>query len=264
MKRKNVLRELLKQDKPTIGTHVHSTWPGIIEVIGHTGAMDYIEFSGEYAPYDLYSLENFGRAIDLFDHMSSMMKIEEESRSYLALRANGSGIQNLLFADIRSVEDAQKAVASARADTPKTGGIAGAGMRRDVGYVMEPGSVNYVQSLEDGVVAFMIEKPSTMENLEEILTVPGLDMVQFGPADYSMGLDIPGQWSDPRVKAAEQKIIKTALGMGIRPRVELWDMEDARPYLDMGVRDFCIGWDVMTIYQYCKTQGEGLAKLLGR
>ena len=76
--RRNVLRELLDADKPSVGTHIHSIWPGMVEVIGYSGAMDYIEFSGEYAPYDLSALENFGRAVDLFDDMSSMMKIEQQ------------------------------------------------------------------------------------------------------------------------------------------------------------------------------------------
>jgi len=39
----NRLRELLNEGKPTLGTHVISTWPGIVEVIGQTGAFDYIE-----------------------------------------------------------------------------------------------------------------------------------------------------------------------------------------------------------------------------
>jgi 4-hydroxy-2-oxoheptanedioate aldolase len=69
-----------------------------------------------------------------------MMKIDQEPRVYLASRAIGSGIQNLLFADIRTVEDAKEAVAAARAETPETGGRVGAAMRRDVGYVLSPGS----------------------------------------------------------------------------------------------------------------------------
>ena len=264
MKRKNVLRELLKEGKPTIGTHVHSMWPGMVEVIGHTEVIDYIEFSGEYAPYDLFSLENFGRAIDLFDHMSSMMKIDAELRAYLAVRAVGSGIQNLLFARIRNKKEAKESIATARADTPQAGGTAGAGMRRDVGYVLGPGSVDYVQALEEGVIALMIERKSAVDALEEILAVEGVDMVQFGPADYSMSIDLPGQWDHPKVKEAEKTIIETALKIGVRPRIELFDFEAAKPYIDMGVRDFCIGWDVLTVHQYCKKQGEGLAKLLGR
>jgi 4-hydroxy-2-oxoheptanedioate aldolase len=263
MKRKNVLRELLKEGKPTIGTHVHAIWPGIVEVIGYSGTMDYIEFSGEYAPYDLTALENFGRAVDLFDHMSSMMKIEQEPRTYLAVRANGSGIQNLLFADIRTVDDAREAVSAARAETPQTKGRAGAGMRRDVGYLYRR-LPDYVEQLEDGVVALMIEKRSAVENLEDVLSVGGIDMVQFGPSDYSMSIGIPGQESHPDIKKAEKYVIETALKMGIRPRAEIFTFEQAKPYLEMGVKDFCIGWDVVVIYDYCKRQGEGLAKLLGR
>jgi 4-hydroxy-2-oxoheptanedioate aldolase len=55
-KRENVLRNLLKAGKPTLGTHVHVIWSGIVEVIGHSESIDYIEFSGEYAPFDLHSL----------------------------------------------------------------------------------------------------------------------------------------------------------------------------------------------------------------
>ena len=264
MRRKNALRELLREGKPTIGTHVHSTWPGMVEVIGHTGVMDYIEFSGEYAPYDLYSLENFGRAVDLFPHMSSMMKIDQELREYLASRALGSGIQNLLFARIQNRKEAEEVVCASRADSKSTGGYVGAGMRRDVGYVLGPGSPDFIENLEEGIVALMIEKQVALDELEGILSVDGVEMVQFGPADYSMSIGIPGKWDDPKVKAAQKQMIEKAIQLGVRPRVEIWDAEQAGPYLDMGVKDFCIGWDVWTVHQYCKNQGEAMAKLLGR
>ncbi len=240
------------------------TWPGFVEVIGHTGVIDYVEFLGEYAPHDLYSLENFGRAVDLFPHMSSMIKIDQEPKIYLAGRAIGSGIQNLLFADIRSVEEAREAVAAARAETPQTQGYVGAAMRRDVGYVLGAGSQMYVDQLEEGVVAFMIEKQSAVENLEAILSVRGVDMVQFGPADYSMSIGIPGQWNHPRVQEAHRYMIETALKKGIAPRVEVADFKDAGPYLQMGVKHFCIGWDVDIIFKYCREQGTAFAEAFGK
>lgn len=262
--KRNVLRELLNEDKPSIGTHCHVLWPGIAEVIGHSGAIDYIEFVGEYAPYDLYSLENFGRAVALFDHMSAMMKIEQQPRTYLAVRAVGSGIQNLLFADIRTVDDAKESVASSRPEIPGSPGIVGVGMRRDVGYVVEGGTPEYVAALNDTVVALMIEKQSCVENLEQILSIGGVDMVQFGPGDYSMSIGMPGQWDNPKVKEAEKFTIETALRLGIAPRVEISTFQEAEPYMDMGVKHFSIGSDVNIIYDWCKEQGSGLAKLLGR
>src|SRR5438093_6209874 len=155
--RRNRLRELLKADQPSLGTHIHISWPSIIELIGHSGMFDYVEFVAEYAPYDLYALENLGRAVDLFDHMSSMMKIEQQPRTYLTVRAIGSGIQNILFADPRTVEDVRECVRAVRAETPQTGGIHGCGMRRDVRFVLEGGSPAFVQALNDAVIALMIE-----------------------------------------------------------------------------------------------------------
>ena len=194
-KKKNVLRELIKEGKPTIGTHVHSVWPGVAEVIGHSGTIDYVEFVATYAPYNLFSLEDFGRAIDLFEHMSSMMKLDQEQKIFQAERAFGSGIQNLLFSHIRTVEDAKEAVAGMRAETPGSGGLAGASSTRDMGYVFPDVELqDFVKATQDGVVALMIEKKSAVDNLEEILSVPGIDMVQFGGGDYSMNIGAFGNY----------------------------------------------------------------------
>ena len=265
MKRINVLRELIKADKPTVGTHLFTQWPGMAEVVGHSGVIDYIEFSGQYAPYDLFSLENFGRAIDLFDHMTAMMKLDQEPRTYLAERAVGSGIQNMLFAEIRNVEEAREAVAAMKPETPEGGGRVSVAGTRDMGYVY-PGIdlTDFVKARREGVVALMIEKKSAVEQLEEILSIGGVDMVQFGASDYSMTLGLTGQHDHPEVKKAERYTIETAIKMGVRPRVEIMKWEEAEPYIKMGVKDFCIGTDVTTIYAYCKEQGGALAKALGR
>jgi 4-hydroxy-2-oxoheptanedioate aldolase len=260
--RPNRLRELLRADQPSLGTHLHLSYPGIVELAGHSGMFDYVEFLAEYAPYDLYALENLARAVELFPHMTSMMKIEQEPRTYLAIRALGSGIQNVLFADPRTVADVEACVKAVRAETPQ-GGIHGVGMRRDVGYVLEPGTPAFVQALDDAVVALMIEKAPAVENLDAILSVKGVDMVQFGPADYSMSIGLTGQWSHPKVREAERFVIETALKKGIAPRAEIARPEDARRYLEMGVKHFCIGWDVGILFNWFKDAGKAMRDLLG-
>jgi 4-hydroxy-2-oxoheptanedioate aldolase len=262
--RRNRLRELLKADQPSLGTHLMSSWPTLVELVGQSGMFDYVEFLAEYAPYDLYALENLGRAVALFDHMTAMMKIEQQPRTYLTIRAIGSGIQNVLFADPRTVADVEACVRAVRAESPRTGGIHGVGMRRDVGVVAEPGSPAFVQALDDAVVALMIEKAPAVENLDALLSVPGVDMVQFGPADYSMSIGLTGLWDHPRVQEAERFVIQTALKKGIAPRAEIGQPEDARKYLDMGVKHFCIGWDVSILFNWFTTNGKAMRELLGR
>ena len=76
-----------------------------------------------------------------------------------------------------------------RPETPEAGGRGGLAATRDIGYVF-PGKtlVDYSDQLNSAVVAIMAEKKSCVDNLEEILSVGGIDMVQFGPGDYSMSI----------------------------------------------------------------------------
>jgi 2-keto-3-deoxy-L-rhamnonate aldolase RhmA len=260
--RHNRLRALLTADQPSLGTHLLSSWPTLVELVGDAGNYDYVEFTAEYAPFHMHDLDNLGRALEL-KNLGGMIKIEQTQWTHQAMRAIGSGFQAMLFADLRTVEDAHACVAAVRAETPGSGGRLGVGMRRDVGTVREGGSPAYVAALDEVVIAVMVEKRECVEDLDAILSVKGLDMVQFGASDYSMSLGLTGQRNHPDVVKAERRTIETALKMGLHPRVELADIKQAAPYLEMGVKHFCIGWDVRILHEWWRINGEGMRALLG-
>lgn len=256
--RTNRLRELLDSGQPSIGTRLHSAWPTVIELTGLSETIDYVEILAEYAPYDAFSLENQGRAIELFDHLTGMVKVPQELRAHTTVRALNAGIQNALFADVRSAADAAECVKVVRAESPATGGRRGVGQGRDVRMVREVGTPAYVQSTADTVVALMIEKKEAIENLESILAVPGVDMVQFGPADYAMSLGLAGQRQHPAVREAHDHMIATAQRLGIHPRAEIGTPDGAREYIERGVRHFCMGTDVRILHSWYVDQGRAL------
>jgi len=136
----------------------------------------------------------------------------------------------------------------------------------NVGYYLEAGSSEYVKAMDEAVVALMIEKKEAVDNLEEILSVEGIDMVQFGPGDYSLSMGYPKQRNHPKVKEAELKTIKTALKKGIRPRVEIGSIyykpEDIQRYLNLGVRDFNLPSEGKIIYEWLKEHGENIKRLI--
>ncbi|MBL6616126.1 MAG: 2,4-dihydroxyhept-2-ene-1,7-dioic acid aldolase [Reyranella sp.] len=264
--RRNLLRERLNAGKPTVGTHILSAWPTLVELIGHSKQYDYVEFTAEYAPFTMHDLDNLGRSFELMN-MAGMIKIEQTQYTHQAMRAIGAGFQSVLFADIRSVEDAKLAVDAVRAETTMVRGARGrgrlgVGMRRDVGTVRQGGSPAYVDALNEVVIAIMVEKKSCVEDLDRILAVPGIDMVQFGASDFSMSIGKTGQYGHPDVLAAETKTIQTALKKGLHPRVELRDPSQAQRYLEMGVKHFCIGWDVRILADWWDTKGAEMRKLL--
>ena len=260
--RKNRFRELLATGQPTLGTHILSAWPTLVELVGQTRQYDYVEFSAEYGPFDMHDLDNLGRAFVVAD-LAGMIKIEQQQWTHQAMRAIGSGFQSVLFADVRTAEDARACVRAVRPETPTARGLHGVGMRRNVGVVLEVGSPAYVQALEDVVLAIMVEKRECVEDLDAILSTKGIDMVQFGPADYAMSIGVAGQWTHPEVLRAERKTIETALKKGIHPRVELTDPKEAAPYLEMGVKHFCIGWDVEILHAWWQTNGRQMREFLG-
>jgi 2-keto-3-deoxy-L-rhamnonate aldolase RhmA len=259
--RHNRLRALLNANQPSIGTHLLSIWPTLVELVGDAGNYDYVEFTAEYSPFTMHDLDNLGRALEL-KNLGGMIKVEQTQFTHQAMRAIGSGFHSILFADVRTVADAESCVAAVRAETPGTGGRLGVGMRRDVGTVLEGGSPAYVQALNEVVIAIMVEKRECVEELDAILSVKGIDMVQFGASDYSMSLGLTGQRNHPDVKRAERKTIETALKMGLHPRVELADIKQAAPYLEMGVKHFCIGWDVRILHEWWRISGEGMRGML--
>jgi len=264
--RRNLLREKLNAGKPTVGTHILSAWPTLVELIGHSKQYDYVEFTAEYAPFTMHDLDNLGRSFELMN-MAGMIKIEQTQYTHQAMRAIGAGFQSVLFADIRSVEDAKLAVDAVRAESTMVRGVRGrgrlgVGMRRDVGTVRHGGTPAYVDALNDVVIAVMVEKKSCVDDLDRILSVPGIDMVQFGASDFSMSIGKTGQYSHPEVLAAETKTIQMALKKGLHPRVELRDVAAAERYLAMGVKHFCIGWDVRILADWWDSQGAIMRKML--
>ncbi len=254
----NKLRNLLDKDQPTVGTHLGIASPIVTELVGLSGQFDYVEFAGEYYPYTDVDLTNLARTAEMYG-MSTMIKIDQSPRIYIAERAMGiAGIQNLLFADLRTVEEVQLCVDAVRCD-PK--GIGGARFGR---VMTKLGSLPaWVKYCDDAVVAIMIEKKVAVEHLEELLSVDGVDMVQWGPADFTVSSGIPGQYSNPKVKEAELKVIKTALKMDIRPRIEC-SVEAMQKYIDLGCRDFCIGMDTSILVNWFKDSGKAIRKTLAK
>jgi 4-hydroxy-2-oxoheptanedioate aldolase len=193
--------------------------------------------------------------------MSMMIKVDQEPRGFLAQRAIGSGFHSILFADCRSAADVRECIRIVRPETPEDGGTYGVATRRFT-YMGYGGTMDYVRALRDIVVVVMIEKHGTVDTLEEVLEVPGLDMVQWGGSDYSMSIGKAGQRNSPELKAIERRVFETSLKMGVPPRAEINTADDAKYYLDLGVRHFCIGTDINILFNWWRQHGDPLRKAL--
>lgn len=257
----NRFRALLNSGKPTLSTRLHSTSPLITEAVGALGRYDYVEFVGEYAPYDQYGMENLVRAAELHQ-MSSMMKVDYQDRGFAAQKALASGFQAILFTDHTTPEEVEESIRMTRAKAPSTGGSMGYLARRWIGFQSVETQEEYIQMTDATVRAFMVEKKEAVDCIEEFCSVPGIDMIQFGPNDFALSSGFNMRDDKARVRKAEKKVIETALAHGIRPRCELNSAEDARFYLDLGVKDFSLGLEMRVLQSFLSQQGDALLDLM--
>lgn len=235
----NKMREILDKGGTTVTTRIWSSWPRIVEAAASTGNFDYFEFLAEYAPYDLNDFENFVRACELYD-TGSMIKVDMQNRFYVAQKAAACGFQAILFTDHETPEQFEETINIMSPKTPEDGGHFGYPNSRWIGF--QPGlpQMEYAAMNRSLVKAFMIEKKEAMDKIDEICSIPGVDMLQFGPSDYCMSRGWNAKDHRDDIKQEHERMIKTALEHGVHPRVEIGSLEDAEYYKSLGVRHFCI------------------------
>jgi 2-keto-3-deoxy-L-rhamnonate aldolase RhmA len=261
MLKTNKLRDLLDANKPTLGTRISSTWPVIAESAASSKAFDYIEFLAEYAPFDQYDLENIARACELHG-VGTMIKLDYLNREYIAQRAVASGFQSILFTDHRTKEQVRETLRMIRPDSPQHGGALGYTNRRWIGFRDITPQMEFADMAARTVANFMIEKKEAVENIADICSVPGVDMIQFGPLDYSMNCGFNMKDHTEEVQEAERHVIARAIKHGVRPRAEIRMPDQAEYYLNLGVRDFSLGAEIAVLLKFWKEEGSALRKMI--
>ncbi len=119
------------------------------------------------------------------------------------------------------------------------------------------------QANRERFVIVQIEDPEPMAELEAIAAVPGIDMLFFGPGDYSHGIGAPGAWNDPRIAAARKQVAAAARRHG-KLAGTVGNPAGMNELIDMGYQFINIGADVGALRNYCTTLldqwGQGLRK----
>ncbi len=257
--KENKIRRLLDGQNPTTSTRLWSTWPFYTEVIGETGNFDYVEFVAEYAPFTHADLENLARAAELKD-MGTMIKVDFQNRGYVAQKAVAAGFQAINFADHHTADEVRESIVMMKPDCLGHGRF-GYPNRRYIGTQSHLGQMDHAERLDDIVLCFMIEKKEAMEHIEEICSVPGVDMVQFGPSDYSMSVGKNRSEYAAECRDAERRMIETALRHGVQPRCEIAAPEEAEYYISLGVRHFSLGDQLKILKKFWIDEGKRIREI---
>jgi 4-hydroxy-2-oxoheptanedioate aldolase len=102
------------------------------------------------------------------------------------------------------------------------------------------------QANDQRFVMIQIEDPEPLEELDEIASLPGIDVLFFGPGDFSHGIGAPGQWDHPRLVEARKMVVEAAVKHG-KFAGTVGSAGNLQSLLDMGYRFVSIGADVCSL-----------------
>lgn len=227
--------------------------------------------------YELTSLMGFDAIwMDLEHHAYSVEKANELMRAArvgtsdaMARPAKGefmrmgrlleAGAQGILYPRCDDAAEAAEVVKWAKfAPLGQRGFDSG---NPDMPYCSMP-MVDYLrQANEQTFIAIQIEDPAALEHAEAIAAVDGVDILFFGPADFSILAGIPGQSDHPIMQAALERIARAAKNAGKHWGLPAGSVERARQAMEMGARFICHGCDIIFVKQGLERIQQDFAQL---
>jgi len=110
--------------------------------------------------------------------------------------------------------------------------------------------VDYLQQAnEERFIIVQIEDPEPLDDLDAICALDGIDIILFGPGDFSHGIGAPGQFEHPDLLAARRRVAECANRHG-KVAGTVGGLGNLQELIDMGFRFVNLGADVLALSQY--------------
>jgi 2-keto-3-deoxy-L-rhamnonate aldolase RhmA len=194
---KNSLKAKLKKGEIAIGTTISIGHPDIAETLGDLG-YDWMLIDTEHSPLEVGAVQVLLQAM----RSSPTVPIVRVAWNDMVLikRALDIGAHGIIVPWVNTREEAERAVQAIK--YPPTG-LRGFGPRR-----ASLVDSDYIKTADDQLVlGVQIETQKAIENLDEILSVKGIDAAVIGPADLSFSLGMLMQYDNPKFNAALDKVV---------------------------------------------------------
>lgn len=203
------VKERWAEGKLAFCTQVHSTDPFVCELVSSLG-FDCIWIDMEHHATSVESASQMMRAARTgpADIMARPSKGEFMRMS----RMLEAGAQGILYPRCDDAREAAEVVRWCKFAPEGERGVDGS----------NPDNTYNSQKLADysraananTFIAIQIESPGAVSNARAIANVSGVDMLFFGPADYSVLTGVPGEFEHPNVIQAAEEVCRASLAAG--------------------------------------------------
>jgi 2-keto-3-deoxy-L-rhamnonate aldolase RhmA len=247
---KNTFASLCGRDTPALGFYISESDLSVAEMVGYAG-FDYMRVDNEHTLMNPSKLQNIIRICDSFN-IPVLVRVPDYDDFTKILDFGATGI---LVPGIFSVEQAKECVRLC-----KYAPIGQRGMgtsSRHTRYGLENFQEFMKASYKNTSLCMQIEDEKGVRDIEQILSIEGIDLVAVGENDLAQSMGYAGQPSHPEVTKAKHKVLETALKLGVQPVVSATNPKAYKEYKAMGVKLLTTCFDLPFI---SKSLGDHIAQ----
>jgi 4-hydroxy-2-oxoheptanedioate aldolase len=183
----NATKTKLAEGKVVFGAIIGRYAPDLVELFGAIG-YDFVMIDCEHGPMDLDQVEHMVRAAEVFG-ITPITRIPNHADSTI-LQFLDRGVQGIIVPHVNTREAAEAVARAARYHPDGHRGVGG-GRAHDYGVaVSREESTRWINA--QLLVIPMVEETEAVDNLGQILTVPGVDVLHVASGDLSQSMGYPG------------------------------------------------------------------------
>ncbi len=257
----------LRAGNPKMGLFVNSHSPTVAEQLAHSG-YDWLLVDTQHGPMNYEKLSAMLSGVSS-GGAKSMVRVGGYDDRPGIQQALDLGADGVLVPYINTADEARQAVSCTKYPTAGT---------RSVYFpqrsMNKAGLLGYAGNFNNnGIVALQVETASCIENIVEIASVPGVDILFLGQNDLCMSMGLfekykfPDMYTSPELGAATQKLVDNARKNNIILGVFLFGTARVGEFLEKGFTFISVGNDlhhVLTQTGAYVNDLEGIAKAKGK
>jgi len=233
--RKNLLKQALKAGQPQYGCGFGQLRSQEVLKLLAAAGFHWAFIDCEHGGFDLETVQDLCR-IAPYVNFTPLVRVADLQYALVA-RALDVAAPGVIFPRVESAELLAEAISWTKFPPVGVRGYGLTPVNYDYAAVTIPQAIEHYN--EETMVVLQIETETALNRVDELLNVPGVDVVMIGPADLSVSLGVPGEFTHPKFVAAYEKIRDACLKRGIVPgthnrSLELMQMWKEKGFLFLG------------------------------
>jgi len=242
--RKSRVLKIMREGGVATSIKLNLADPRVAELAAMCG-FDCIWIDMEHVPSDYSTVENIIRAAKIYD-TDVLTRVSKGCYSDFIrpLEADSAGI---MVPHLMSLKEAREIVYYTKFHPVGRRPIDGG--NQDGKYCLVDGNDYMREANEERFVVVQIEDPEPLDELEEICRLDGIDMIFFGPADFSQGAGIPNDFGNKIISDTRRLIAKTARKYG-KFAGTVGGLGNQDELIEMGYQFINLGADVIALGNY--------------